>query len=137
MPTIVDLSTLDTIAGAIAGLIVCLIVFFLVGGILLRYKIVSFANGKNNPTGPLIAPVSCPLTPAFMAEHYGIAKDLGFLGTECKSLWLEVKDINKRQILLRENLPKDYVSRDDLIEIRSRLKSIDDKLNTFYQVKGG
>jgi hypothetical protein len=130
----IDFSALDTIVGSIAGLIVCLVVFFIVGGILLKYKIVKFGNGGGQAVTGL--PSSCPVTGLFMAEHYGFIKDIGFLAMECKNIWLEIKDVNKRQITLRESLPKDYVSRDDLTEIKLRLKSIDDKLENYRFIKG-
>jgi DNA integrity scanning protein DisA with diadenylate cyclase activity len=71
-----------------------------------------------------------------MGEHYGLIKDVGFLGTECKNVWLEIREINKRQITLRENLPKDYVNRNDLEDIKSRLKSIDEKLDNYRFIRG-
>jgi len=81
--------------------------------------------GVENGTG-------CSLPPTICVDHSGIIKDVGFLATECKSIWSEIKDINLRQINLREKLPKDYVSKDDLLDIKGRLKSIDEKIDAYF-----
>jgi hypothetical protein len=65
-------------------------------------------------------------------DHSGITENIGFLSGECKAIWSEVKDINLRQINLREKLPKEYVSREDMAEIKGRLKTIDEKLDAYF-----
>lgn len=67
-------------------------------------------------------------------EHSGIVKDTAFVIMECKTIWTEIKDINVRQMSLRERLPRDYVSKDDLNEIKGRLKSIDQKLDRYFEL---
>ena len=63
----------------------------------------------------------------------GILKDIAFLIDDCKIIWLEIKDINLRQISLREKLPNQYVAKGDLLGINERLKSIDDKLDRYME----
>jgi hypothetical protein len=75
---------------------------------------------------------NCVMPPSICTDHSGIIKDVGFLATECKSIWSEIKDINLRQINLREKLPKDYVSKEDLADIKGRLKSIDEKIDAYF-----
>jgi hypothetical protein len=64
----------------------------------------------------------------------GMAKDINFLVEECKSIWVEMKEVNKRQIALREKLPEQYVAKSDLINIQDRLKSIDGKLDRYMEL---
>jgi hypothetical protein len=64
----------------------------------------------------------------------GMAKDINFLVEECKSIWVEMKEVNKRQITLRERLPEQYVAKTDLIGIQDRLKSIDAKLDRYMEL---
>src|SRR5512135_786359 len=66
--------------------------------------------------------------------HSGLVRDANFAIEECKAIWLEIKDINKRQMSLRERLPHEYVSRDDLRGIQDRLTGIDQKLDRYYEL---
>ena len=70
---------------------------------------------------------------AFCLAHAGLIRDSSFTIDECKSIWLEIKEVNHRQMSLRERLPKDYVSKDDLTGIQERLKSIDGKLDRYME----
>jgi hypothetical protein len=64
----------------------------------------------------------------------GVLVKIDFLIAECKSVWGEIKDINQRQIALREKLPLQYINKDDLTGIKERLKSIDDKLDRYMEL---
>lgn len=66
--------------------------------------------------------------------HEGIVKDIGFVIDECKSIWLEIKDINKRQMDFRAKLPEQYVAKAELVNIQDRLKSIDGKLDRYIEL---
>lgn len=66
--------------------------------------------------------------------HSGVANTIAFLVEECKNIWLEVKEVNKRQITLRERLPAEYVSKDDLRGIHDRLGNIDSKLDRYMEI---
>jgi len=66
--------------------------------------------------------------------HEGVTRDIGFVIDECKSIWLEIKEVNKRQIVLREKLPEQYVAKADLISIQDRLRSIDGKLDRYMEL---
>lgn len=66
--------------------------------------------------------------------HSGFERDVSFLAEECKAIWLEIKEINQRQMSLRERLPRDYVSKDDLKSIQTRLGNIDQKLDRYYEL---
>jgi len=66
--------------------------------------------------------------------HEGVSKDIGFVVDECKSIWLEIKEVNKRQMELRSKLPEQYVAKSDLIIIQDRLKSIDGKLDRYMEL---
>jgi hypothetical protein len=127
----IDFSILDTVSGAIAGMVVAVIVFFVVGGILLKYGIIRIGSNPGNGLPPCDSPSTRCI------DHSGVSKDLSFLAGECKSIWGEIKDVNARQISLRERLPKEYVSREDLGEIKGRLKSIDDKLDSYLRMRIG
>lgn len=114
----IDWSQIDFIIGVAFGAgVLGLIGFFAV-----RLKVLRFSG----------EPASCTLPQAVCSDHSGIIKDVGFLAIECKSIWSEIKDINVRQINLRERLPKEYVSKEDLGEIKGRLKTIDDKLEAYF-----
>lgn len=67
-------------------------------------------------------------------EHMGLVKDIAFTASECRSIWLEIKDINSRQMTLREKLPQQYISRSDLKEIQDRLGNIDKKLDRYLEL---
>jgi hypothetical protein len=64
----------------------------------------------------------------------GVMIKIEFLVEECKSIWGEIKDINQRQIVLREKLPEQYINKGDLAGIKERLKSIDDKLDRYIEL---
>lgn len=66
--------------------------------------------------------------------HSGLVRDTAFSIEECKAIWLEIKEINKRQMSLRERLPHEYVSREDLRGIQERLGNIDQKLDRYYEL---
>ena len=72
-------------------------------------------------------------TPTFCLQHAGLIRDTSFTIEECKSIWLEIKDINSRQMTLRQKLPEDYVSKNDLTNIQIRLNSIDEKLGRYME----
>ena len=63
----------------------------------------------------------------------GVMIKIGFLIEECKLVWVEIKEINQRQIQLREKLPEQYINKSDLAGIKERLKSIDDKLDRYLE----
>jgi hypothetical protein len=126
LPTKADFEVIDTVSGSIAGMVVTILVFLAVGFFLLKYGIIRFSSAEIKPC-----------TTDFKhecIEHSGMVKDIGFVATECKSLWLEIKEINTRQMELRSRLPAEYVSKDDLREIQGRLKSIDHKLDRFLEL---
>lgn len=66
--------------------------------------------------------------------HEGVSRDIGFVIDECKSIWLEIKEVNKRQIALREKLPEQYVAKADMANIQERLRSIDGKLDRYMEL---
>lgn len=72
-------------------------------------------------------------SPTFCLQHAGLIRDTSFTIEECKSIWLEIKDINARQMTLRQKLPEDYVSKHDLSIIQDRLKSIESKLDRYME----
>lgn len=72
-------------------------------------------------------------SPTFCLDHTGLIRDTSFAIAECKSIWLEIKDINSRQMSLRQKLPEDYVSKSDLASIQDRLRSIDGKLDRYME----
>jgi hypothetical protein len=72
--------------------------------------------------------------PSFCLQHAGLIRDTSFTIDECKNIWLEIKDINNRQMTLRQKLPEDYVSKNDLSSIQDRLKSIDSKLDRYMEL---
>jgi len=125
----IDFSVLDTLVGAIIALVVVAGVFLLVGFFMIKYNIVTFTKDKVN--------VGCnpeALELQTCQEHSGFTTTITSLVEECRSIWLEIKEVNKRQISLRERLPSDYVSKSDLIDLKDRLKSIDNKLDRYLEL---
>ena len=125
----IDFSVLDTLLGAIIALIAVTGVFILIGFFLIKYNIVTFSKDKVN--------VGCnpeALELQTCQEHSGFTTTITSLVEECRTIWLEIKEVNKRQISLRERLPADYVSKSDLVDLKDRLKSIDNKLDRYLEL---
>jgi len=125
----IDFSVLDTLVGAIIALVAVAGVFLLVGFFMIKYNIVTFTKDKMN--------VGCDpqaIETQTCQEHSGFTTTITLLVEECKAIWLEIKEVNRRQISLRERLPSDYVSKADLMELKDRLKSIDNKLDRYLEL---
>lgn len=124
-PQTVDFSYIDTILGVVAGAVATIIVFGFIGWLLVKSKAISLTkiSEKTDSHSPS----------EFCLQHIALAKDASFTIEECKSIWLEIKDINKRQMELRQRLPENYVSKNDLKEIQDKLKTIDDKLDRYLE----
>lgn len=103
------------------AIIVCILIY-------LFFKYVKdVGKTVNTPTDSLMSMEGGPY-------HSGLERDVSFLAEECKAIWLEIKEINQRQMSLRERLPRDYVSKDDLKSIQDRLGNIDKKLDRYYEL---
>lgn len=105
------------------AIIVCILIY-------LFFKYVKdVGKTMNHPTDSLMSMEGgcCPY-------HSGLVKDTTFTIEECKAIWLEIKEINQRQMSLRERLPRDFVSKEDLKNIQIRLGNIDLKLDRYYEL---
>jgi len=100
--------------------------------IILLFGVYAFFKWGKSWRSFLQAPDVCG-NPSFCLQHAGLIRDTNFTIEECKSIWLEIKDINSRQMTLRQKLPEDYVSKHDLSSIQDRLKSIDSKLDRYME----
>lgn len=122
-PQTIDFSIIDTIVGAIIAITAMIVV----GLILFKYGVVRLGDTPHQKECDSIQTVQC-------IEHSGILKDVGFIIGECKTIWLEIKDINLRQMDLRSKLPEKYASKDDLRGIQDKLISIDTKLDRYLEL---
>jgi hypothetical protein len=130
---VIDFSQVDLIAGIVIGAVVVLVVLLMIGFFLIKYRIVYI--GK--PNGDIIKPPQFDID-GFCAKHSGVTKSLEVLedkvDKEFTYVWTEIKEVNKRQIELRQKLPEQYVSKVDLSEMHNRLRDIDNKLDKFMEI---
>lgn len=101
--------------------------------IIICFAVYAFFKWGKSWKSLLLPPEICG-TPSFCMQHAGLVRDTAFTIEECKSIWLEIKDINNRQMTLRQKLPEDYVSKHDLMSIQDRLKSIDSKIDRYMEM---
>lgn len=117
----VDFTQLDMMVGVVAGAIVCLGLFILA----LKYKIVCF-NGHSQESAAY-----CPAHSGIMATAEILQRNTT---DEFRAVWLEIKEINLRQVELRQRLPEKYVNKDDLIRLENRLGVIDSKIDRIIEL---
>ena len=75
----------------------------------------------------------CDAHETIKTRQDGVLKDTGSLLQDCRDIWLEIKAINLRQLQLREKLPEQYVNKSELGVMNDRLKSIDSKLDRYFE----
>lgn len=134
----IDLSQLDTIAGAIGGAIVVLLVMLVIGFFLIKFKIVNFAGKDQTDLAQTIVDRLEETIGElkqeirkYSEEHRLCQNSLPerfMLRHDIERILDEVKD---RQLRLREEiLPRDYVRKEEMQLLVKRIDSIDDKLDT-------
>jgi tetrahydromethanopterin S-methyltransferase subunit G len=134
VPTnVIDFSQVDLMAGIVIGAVVVLVVLSMIGFFLIKYRIVYIRK----PNGDIIKPPQFDID-GFCSKHSGVTKSLEVLEDKVDKgftyVWTEIKEVNKRQIDLRQKLPEQYVSKVDLSEMHNRLRDIDNKLDKFMEI---